>query len=66
MERYSRIYSFNAYGNKTNLEKTIKNFVDAGWEFIGDTPVLTAPFISVGWLKEKGEIIYPDGYPKPK
>ena len=66
MDWFSRIYAFNAYGDKDNREKKIKSFIDAGWEYIGETPIISAPFISVGWPKEKEEIIYPADYSEPK
>lgn len=66
MERYSHIQAFSTYGDKESLEKTLQSFLDIGWEYIGETPILSVPFISVGWLKENGEVIYPNDYSKLK
>ncbi|MDQ0176034.1 hypothetical protein [Bacillus chungangensis] len=61
---YSQIQAFNAYGSQEELQKKIKTFQDNGWVFIGSTPIVGAPFLSVGWPKEKGDPIYPEEYPK--
>lgn len=65
MERFSHIQAFSLSGDNDKLQKEIKSFLDVGWEYIGETPILSFPLISVGWLKEKGDVIYPD-YTEPK
>lgn len=64
MSAYSHIQAFNPYGNEAELDKKVKTFQDFGWDFIGATPIIGTPFISVGWLMDKGDPIYPPKYPK--